>query len=363
MKRVELAEVIIQQAADILAQGGLVAFPTETVYGLGADARRSDAVRRIFEAKGRPSFNPLIVHVAGLDEAMGIGEFDELSLQLARAFWPGPLTIVVPLRVEAGISPLVTAGLETIALRVPAHPIAQALLKKSGLAIAAPSANSSGRISPTTSGHVEADIGRKVDFIVEGGATDRGIESTIVMVKNSDQLTGSEISADGKATVIMLRPGTVTLEQLAAVSGVEVVRSEQAVSEDGGGDASLVAPVAPGALLRHYAPRARVRLNALDVRRGEGVLGFGDEQLFQNEAMQQRNLTKNITVSFYNLSESGDLLEAAQRLFAGLHMMDEWGVEGIAVRPIPDEGVGVAINDRLRRAAAGSGGLERSKKA
>lgn len=353
-EQVEVSDVIIAQAADILGRGGLVAFPTETVYGLGADARRDDAVRAIFEAKGRPSFNPLIVHVAGLEEALEIGEFDEHALLLAEKFWPGPLTIVVPLTEDAGISSLVTAGLKTIALRVPAHPIAQRILAKSGLAIAAPSANSSGRISPTHSSHVEADMGRKVDLIVAGGATDRGIESTIVMIKNNDQLTGAEKVTANAASVIMLRPGTVTLEQLAGVSGLDVVYSAPGVSDEGGGDA----PIAPGALLRHYAPRARVRLNALDVRSGEGVLGFGNEMQFQNVVIQNGELTEVDPAAFYNLSESGDLLEAAQRLFAGLHMMDELGVEGIAVRPIADEGVGMAINDRLRRAAAGSNDRE-----
>lgn len=333
---------MISRAGEVLSAGGLVALPTETVYGLGADARQDEAVKRIFQAKGRPSFNPLIVHVSGIKAALDIGVFDDVSLLLAEKLWPGPLTIVVPLKEGAGISEYVTAGQVTIALRVPHHPLSHALLEKSGLAIAAPSANSSGRISPTSAEHVRLDLGDRVDFILDGGPTERGLESTIVKV----ELSGNE------PRLILLRPGPVTVAELATASGLEVLCPDVLIDDDGSrltqeddGPSVLSSAlhVTPGSLLRHYAPKARVRLNVLDVIEGEGVLGFGAE----NELLPQ-------AVPFYNLSETADLSEAAQRLFAGLHWMDAQGVSGIAVRPIPVEGVGLALNDRLKRAAAGS---------
>ena len=325
------------KAAEILASGGLVALPTETVYGLAADARQGDAVRRIYDAKGRPNFNPLIVHVSNLQQAKEIGEFDDVSSHLAQNFWPGPLTIVVLLKKEAGISDAVTAGLSTIALRAPDHALSQELLFSSGLALAAPSANSSGKISPTSAEHVRGDLGEKVDFILDGGETRRGLESTIVKV---------EMDEDREVPVVVcLRPGPITVEELERVSGLRVLSPQIGIDERGEskGDEShggTSAPIAPGALLRHYAPSVPLRLEAFEVRAGEGVLGFGPQDLSELQ-----------DVPFYNLSEAGDLEEAAQRLFAGLHWMDTQGVTGIAVRPIPHIGVGVALNDRLKRAA------------
>lgn len=329
----------IAKAAEILVSGGLVALPTETVYGLGADARQDDAVRKIFEVKGRPNFNPLIVHVSGLELAQEIGEFDELSTRLAEKFWPGPLTIVVPLKKSAGISESVTAGLSTIALRVPDHELSQELLVRSGVALAAPSANSSGRLSPTSAVHVQQDLGAKVDFILDGGETKRGLESTIVKAE-LDYETGLPI-------LVLLRSGPVTADELEAVLGERVVCPEVAIDEtqikEKNGDSSSSFPIAPGALLRHYAPKTPVRLEAVEVLAGEGLLGFGAE----DEGLVSE-------LPFYNLSETGDLEEAAARLFAGLHWLDNHDVSGIAVRPIPFEGVGLAINDRLRRAANSS---------
>ncbi len=340
----------IAKAAEILVSGGLVALPTETVYGLGADARQDKAVQRIFEVKGRPNFNPLIVHVPGLDLAQEIGAFDELSTQLAEKFWPGPLTIVVPLKKSAGISETVTAGLSTIALRAPDHDLSQELLTTSGVALAAPSANSSGRLSPTTAEHVRQDLGEKIDFILDGGETKRGLESTIVKVEFDEKL--------GQPILVLLRSGPVTADELEEALGVKVVCPDVAIDEteliekNGGSSSSpdalppspaVALPIAPGALLRHYAPKTSVRLEAIEVCSGEGLLGFGQE----DEGVRG-------DMPFFNLSETGDLDEAAARLFAGLHWMDKQGVSVIAVRPIPFEGIGVAINDRLRRAANSS---------
>jgi L-threonylcarbamoyladenylate synthase len=327
----------LKKAAEILAGGGLVALPTETVYGLAADARQGEAVRRIYEAKGRPNFNPLIVHVSDLERAKEIGEFDEVSSLIAQNFWPGPLTIVVPLKKDAGISDAVTAGLSTIALRAPDHGLSQELLILSGLALAAPSANSSGKISPTSADHVRGDLGAKVDFILDGGETRRGLESTIVKVER-DEDTGQPI-------IICLRPGPITVEELVRVTDLKVHSPQIGIDETGKSERhesheGNSTPIAPGALLRHYAPSVPVRLEALDVRAGEGLIGFGAEDL--------SGLTD---IPFFNLSEAGDLEEAAQRLFAGLHWMEKRGVTGIAVRPIPHAGVGVALNDRLKRAA------------
>lgn len=290
-------------AAQVLAKGGLVAFPTETVYGLGADATNDDAVARIFAAKGRPSFNPLIVHVADLAAAQEIGEFDETAQQLADAFWPGPLTLVLSLRSKHGIAPLVSAGLSTIALRVPAHPVAQGLLDVSGLPIAAPSANPSGRISPTTAAHVAAGLTGKIDAIIDGGACAVGLESTIV----------------GGSPLALLRPGGLSVERIEKLVGP--------LAQAGG------SITAPGQLASHYAPKSSLRLNANCAQPDEAHLGFGPMQ------------------SDLNLSLAGDLTEAAANLFGHLHKLDQMG-RPIAVAPIPDVKLGRAINDRLRRAAA-----------
>ncbi|MFP5468606.1 MAG: L-threonylcarbamoyladenylate synthase [Alphaproteobacteria bacterium] len=303
----------IREAAALIRAGSLVAFPTETVYGLGADARNEHAVAAIFAAKGRPQFNPLIVHVRDLAAARELAEFDALSLQLAEHFWPGPFTLVLPRRAGCGLSLLVSAGLDTVALRVPAHPVAQNLLSEAGCPIAAPSANISGRISPTQAAHVAAELGDKVAMILDGGACAAGLESTVVQVR------------DGKA--FLLRPGSVTRAQIAAIAG----------TVETGADAPD-APQSPGQLASHYAPNLPLRLNAATAGPREAALAFGD----------------NIPVGaakICNLSASGDLTEAAANLFAILRELDCDKFTGIAVAPVPTHGLGEAINDRLARAA------------
>lgn len=295
-------------AAQVLARGGLVAFPTETVYGLGADARDDLAVAGIFAAKGRPDFNPLIVHVGSLTAAQNICEFNDDARRLAATFWPGALTLVLPLRADAGISKLVTAGLDSVAVRVPDHPVAAGLLAAFGGPVAAPSANPSGRISPTTASHVRDGLGDRIDALVDGGACTVGVESTIV-------------SCLGVPT--LLRAGGVPAEAIEACLGQPLATA-----------ANPDAPTSPGQLLSHYAPLGQVRLNAQAAEPGEVMLGFG--------AM----------ASDLNLSSNGDLTEAAARLFDCLHQLDAIGATRIAVAPIPDHGLGRAINDRLRRAAA-----------
>ncbi len=298
----------IAQAAALLRAGGLVALPTETVYGLGADARNNHAVARIFEAKERPQFNPLIVHVPDAQSARAYVEWSDAADILASAFWPGPLTLVLPLRPDAGLSPLVTSNLPSLAIRMPAHPVGHALLAAFGGPVAAPSANPSGRISPTNADHVLSGLAGRIDAVLDGGVCEVGLESTII------GLTGAPT---------LLRPGGLPLEAVEAALGHPL---EQHV---GTGPIS-----APGQLASHYAPGAQVRLNAQDTRPGERLLGFG-----------------KVTCDL-NLSEAGDLTEAAANLFGHLHSLDAAGAETIAVSPIPDVGLGRAINDRLRRAAA-----------
>lgn len=289
-----------------------MAFPTETVYGLGADARDGVAVARIFEAKARPRFNPLIVHVATVATARGYVAWSDAAERVAAAFWPGPLTLVLPLRAGSGLSPLVTADLPTLAVRVPHHPVARDLLAAFGGPVAAPSANPSGRISPTEAGHVLAGLAGRIEAVVDGGACPVGVESTILGLAGGD--------ADGP---VLLRPGGVPVEALEDVLGQPVGRRA-----DGG------APSAPGQMRSHYAPAARVRLDARARQAGEVMLGFGAVE------------------AELNLSPSGDLTEAAANLFHHLHALDALGAAGIAVSPIPERGLGRAINDRLRRAAA-----------
>lgn len=308
----------IARAAELLRQGKLVAFPTETVYGLGADARQGEAVAGIYEAKGRPSFNPLIAHVPSLAAAETIGVFDAAARALAERFWPGPLTLVVPLRPEAGISALATAGLDSIALRVPSHPVAREILALTETPIVAPSANCSGRVSPTEAEHVWADLNGRIDAVVEGWSSPIGVESTIV-------------SCLGEKPVL-LRPGGVTREEIEAALGQPL--------GDGKSDADK--PIAPGLLESHYAPRARVRLNATTVAPGEAVLLFGPDSPAGLENAK----------AHLNLSFRGDLREAAANLFSMLRRLDIDGVTTIAVAPIPSEGLGEAIADRLLRAAA-----------
>ena len=306
----------IAAAADALRAGGLVAFPTETVYGLGADATSNAAVARIYAAKGRPSFNPLIAHVGSLEAARREGDFNADALTLARAFWPGPLTLVVPAASGGRVGDLARAGLETLALRVPAHPVALALLAATGLPIAAPSANVSGHVSPTLASHVRADLDGRVDIILDGGPTRVGVESTIVAC-----LAGGPR---------ILRAGGVTRDDIARALG----RSMAADDADEG------AVIAPGMLASHYAPRARVRLEARVVAPGEAALDFGGA------------LAEFPAAARIDLSPFGDTEEAAARLFGALRALDVAGVSGIAVAPVPMEGLGEAINDRLRRAAA-----------
>ena len=296
------------EAAAVLAAGGLVAFPTETVYGLGADARDDLAVARIFEAKGRPRFNPLIVHVDTPQAARALVVWSEAADTLARAFWPGPLTLVLPLKADTGLSPLVTAGLPTLAVRVPAHPVARAVLAAHGGPVAAPSANPSGRISPTTAGHVVDGLSGRIEAIVDGGACGVGLESTILDLAGAPTL---------------LRPGGVPSEAIEAVLGAPLSRPRPQET-----------PTAPGQLASHYAPGAPVRLNVTQPEPGEAYLGFG---------------AMDCTL---NLSRAGDLTEAAANLFASLHALDAMAPAAIAVAPVPDTGLGRAINDRLRRAAA-----------
>lgn len=306
----------IEEAGRLLRAGALVAFPTETVYGLGADATNGRAVAAIFEAKGRPRFNPLIVHTANLAAAEGIAIVTPAARKLADAFWPGPLTLVLKRRPEASVSDLVSAGLDTVALRVPAHAIAQALLAAAGRPLAAPSANRSGRVSPTSAQHVSDDLGARVAMILDGGPSQHGLESTVLDVTGDD--------------VVLLRPGAVTREAIEAVLGAKLASGPE--SDD-------VHPTSPGQLASHYAPNAALRLGARDVRADEALLAFGNDA----------PATAGPSI---NLSPSGDLAEASAGLFAALRDLDRTGKATIAVMPIPDHGLGEAINDRLRRAAA-----------
>jgi L-threonylcarbamoyladenylate synthase len=300
----------IARAAALIRDGRLVVFPTETVYGLGGDATNDRAVAAVFAAKGRPRLNPLIVHVSGLAEAEAIAAFDARARQAAERFWPGPLSLVLRRRGNGGISLLATAGLDTVAVRAPAHPVAQALLRAAERPIAAPSANRSGRVSPTTAEHAAEELGERVALILDGGPCRVGIESTVL------DLTG--------ATAVLLRPGGVPEEALSRAVGPL-------------GSAEPGRPRSPGMLASHYAPALPLRLDAREARPGEALLAFGPQ------APAGASLS---------LSPSGDVTEAAANLFAMLRRLDRPEFSGIAVMPIPDKGLGRAINDRLRRAAA-----------
>jgi L-threonylcarbamoyladenylate synthase len=308
-------EEAIRDAVQLLRAGGLVAFPTETVYGLGADATNGEAVARIFEAKGRPHFNPLIVHVADLEAAEQLGVFSAEARRLAGAFWPGPLTLVVERKPDAQTSDLTSAGLPSLALRVPDHPVARALLRAAGRPLAAPSANRSGHVSATTARHVADDLGTRVSMILDGGPTAHGLESTILDV------SGGQIA--------LLRPGAIPIETIEYLLGARVERIRHAGTR----------PLAPGQLASHYAPRAAIRLNALACEPGEALLAFGAE-------------VPATAGPVINLSPRGDLIEAAAALFSALRQLDRSGATTIAVMPIPHDGLGAAINDRLERAAA-----------
>lgn len=298
----------IARAAAILREGGLVGMPTETVYGLAADANNAAAVARLYAAKGRPRFNPLIAHVSGIAMAKTLVAWPDLADELAAAFWPGPLTLVLPKLGGAPICDLANAGLDSVAIRSPGHAGARALLSAFGGPLVAPSANPSGGVSPTTARHVSEGLGDKLDLILDGGACAVGVESTVIAI------------LDGRAT--LLRPGGLERDRIEAISGP--------LATAGHADA----PASPGMLQSHYAPRAAMRLNAHEAKAGEVLLGFG------------------AIAGDLNLSATGDLAEAAARLFAALREMDAPGPSCIAVAPIPDEGLGEAINDRLQRAAA-----------
>jgi L-threonylcarbamoyladenylate synthase len=308
----------LHDAARILQDGGLVAFPTETVYGIGADATNSRAVARLFAAKGRPSFNPLIAHVLDVAAARKLAQFDATAERLAAAYWPGPLTLELPKSGGCSVVDLATAGLNTIAVRVPRHDVARAILTAFGKPVAAPSANRSGHVSPTTAHHVQSDLAGRIDLIVDGGPTPVGIESTIVACLGGEAL--------------LLRPGGISRAEISVV--LDRPLREAPIAEAGG------APLAPGMLASHYAPRARLRLDADSIAPGEALLAFGAAKL--------PGAPPTVVL---NLSERSDPVEAAANLFAHLRALDT-GVATIAVMRVPDDGLGEAINDRLRRAAA-----------
>lgn len=307
----------IDAAARALRAGKLVAFPTETVYGLGADATDDQAVAAIFDAKGRPHFNPLIVHVVDRKQASSIAVWSDLAERLARHFWPGPLTLILPRRGDSAISMLVSAGGDTIALRAPAHPIAEALLRRTKLPIAAPSANPAGRVSPTTADHVIQGLGDKVDLIIDGGPCPVGVESTVIDLSTSRPC--------------LLRPGGLPREDIEALIGERLTIAGKAAD-------NVEDLRSPGQLRSHYAPDHPLRLDAVDVAPDEALLAFGPAPL-EGAAYT------------INLSPTGDLREAAGHLFAMLHDLDRQDVSGIAVMPIPSTGLGDAIGDRLKRAA------------
>jgi L-threonylcarbamoyladenylate synthase len=300
----------IVAAAACLAAGGLVAFPTETVYGLGADAGNGEAVARLYAAKGRPRFNPLIAHIGSLEAARRLGRFDATAETLAAAFWPGPLTLVLPKRPDAGVADLALAGLDSVAVRVPAHPVARALLAAFDGPVVAPSANRSGHVSPTDATHVLADLRGRIDMVLDGGPCPVGLESTIVACLD---------------TPTLLRPGGLPREAIEHVLGraLTVAKSDDET------------PLAPGMLASHYAPKARLRLDAATAEPGETLLGFGPAP-----------------PATLNLSPRGDLIEAAANLFSHLRALDASGAKRIAVMKVPHEGLGEAINDRLKRAVA-----------
>ncbi|MDO9413148.1 MAG: L-threonylcarbamoyladenylate synthase [Pseudolabrys sp.] len=305
----------ISAAAAALRQGGLVAFPTETVYGLGADACDGPAIARLYAAKGRPAFNPLIAHVVDAAAAAAAAVFGPDAEKLAAAFWPGPLTLVLPKRPDCPVAALALAGLDSIAIRVPSHPTARALLAAFGGPVVAPSANRSGHVSPTDAAHVLTDLRGRIDLILDDGPCDVGVESTIVALLGEPTL---------------LRPGGLPREEIERVLGHALASPSASHDED--------APLAPGMLASHYAPKAKVRLDAAEPRAGEALLAFGNAPAFDGTTL--------------NLSPRGDLIEAAANLFSHLRALDAAGATAIAVMPIPHEGLGDAINDRLARAAA-----------
>ena len=318
----------INDAAQILKQGGLVAMPTETVYGLAANANDSMAVARIFEAKGRPQFNPLIVHVNDIESVEHFAEIGDLDLALAQRFWPGSLTMILRRKSNSNLSDLVSAGLSTVAVRIPSHKTARALIKSCGFPLAAPSANKSGSLSPTSPAHVAQSLGDKVDMILAGGSCSIGLESTVV-------------DCTGK-TPYILRPGGITADDISKILGVDIAYD---LGDKGGQVKS------PGQLLKHYAPSIPVRLNAIDLEQGEALLAFGSIKFM---GIRNGDSAQNLPDDMIrNLSKEADLYEAATNLFSMMRDLDKPQNKGIAVMNIPNTGIGVAINDRLRRAANG----------
>ncbi len=304
----------IAAAARCLAAGGLVAFPTETVYGLGANASNGEAVARLYAAKGRPTFNPLIAHVSDIAAARRVVQFNEAAERLANSFWPGPLTLILPKQLNCGVSDLALAGLDSVAIRVPAHETARTLLQAFGKPIVAPSANRSGHVSPTSAAHVLSDLRGRIDMVLDGGACNVGVESTIIRCLGEP---------------VLLRPGGVPRQAIERVLGHPL--AVQITPDD-------ETPLAPGMMTSHYAPKARLRLNADTPREGEALLAFGPAPACDTLTL--------------NLSPRGDLIEAAANLFSHLRALDASGTSTIAVMKVPHEGLGEAINDRLARAAA-----------
>jgi L-threonylcarbamoyladenylate synthase len=319
---IEAGGAAVARAARLLAAGGLVAFPTETVYGLGADATNGEAVARLYDAKGRPKFNPLIAHVADAAAARRLAHFEAAAERLAAAFWPGPLTLVLPKRADCPVAELATAGLDTIAVRVPVHPVARDILAAFGGPVVAPSANRSGHVSPTTAQHVLADLRGRIELIVDGGPAPMGVESTIVACLGEP---------------VLLRPGALARAEIERV--IALAEPSPVAALAGSEDEALLAP---GQLASHYAPRARLRLDARQVKAGEALLAFGP---IPPQSAGRAALA-------LNLSSSGNLIEAAANLFSHLRTLDASGAAAIAVMPVPHEGLGEAINDRLERAAA-----------
>ena len=313
----------IREAAALLTSGELVAFPTETVYGLGADATNDAAVEKIYAAKGRPAHNPLIAHVANADHAASLARFDERALTIAESLWPGPITLLLPAKENNRLSNLATVGLPNITVRVPAHPVAMDLLNAVGFPVVAPSANKSGNLSPTNAEHVARSLGSAVKLILAGGFSSIGLESTIL------DLTSPQAK--------ILRPGAIGAEELEMLIGsVEYGETGSAVT-------------APGQLARHYATETKLRLNAVDVKEGEAFLGFGNTAFI---GVEKIGFVKDMEPNWFrNLSPEGDLHQAATHLYAALHELDRVGAKTIAVQPIPLVGLGIAINDRLKRAA------------
>lgn len=314
-----VSDAVIDEAATLIKAGECVAIPTETVYGLAADACNGEAVAKIYDIKGRPSFNPLISHFDSLSMLQDYVDLNDTALALAAAFWPGPMTLIVKRSENCKISEIVTAGLDTIAVRVPAHKTAQKIIRASGTPLAAPSANASGEVSPTAATHVQDSLGSKVKLIVADGSAKIGLESTVIDV------TGAE--------AIILRPGSITAEDCADVLGYSVIIDL--------GDTDT--PKSPGQLLKHYAPSTPVRLKSYDLKEGESLLAFGSTKFMPVSRLPDTHIL--------NLSETGDLYEAASNLFGYLRKLDKLNATAIAVMDIPNQGVGIAINDRLKRAA------------